>query len=108
MARSIEDLKARQVAYWNTRTRKRKVNQEKYTNKQIQELLKYYRESLRQLDRMVKEAYDKYSSDTGLGITELIGVLTGVERKEFLNKVKERMEILGLVQRMYNQKMLSG
>lgn len=108
MARSVEDSKARQVAYWNTRTRKRKVNQEKYTNKQIQELLKYYRESLRQLDRMVKETYDKYSSDTGLGITELIGVLTGVERKEFLNKVKERMEILGLVpEDVYNQKMLS-
>ena len=108
MARSTEDLKAKQVAYWNTRTRKRKVNQEKYTNKQIQELLKYYRESLRQLDRMVKETYDKYSSDTGLGITELIGVLTGVERKEFLNKVKERMEILGLVpEDVYNQKMLS-
>lgn len=108
MARSTEDLKATQVAYWNTRTRKRKVNQEKYTNKQIQELLKYYRESLRQLDRMVKEAYDKYSSDTGLGITELIGVLTGVERKEFLNKVKGRMEILGLVpEDIYNQKMLS-
>jgi SPP1 gp7 family putative phage head morphogenesis protein len=108
MARTTEGLKAKQVVYWNTRTRKRKVNQEKYTNKQIQELLKYYRESLRQLDRMVKETYDKYGSDTGLGITELIGVLTGVERKEFLNKVKERMEILGLVpEDVYNQKMLS-
>lgn len=99
---------ARQQKYWNTRTQKRKVNQEKYTNRQIQELLKYYRESLRQLDRMVKEAYDKYSSDTGLGITELVGILTGVERKEFVNKVKERMEILGLVpEDIYNQKMLS-
>ena len=108
MAISRKDSMERQQKYWSTRTRKRKVSQEKYTNRQIQELLKYYRESLKQLDRMVKEAYDKYSSDTGLGITELVGVLTGVERKEFLNKVKERMEILGLVpEDIYNQKMLS-
>ena len=60
----------------------------------IGSVLTYYSEALQDIQRLINRFYDRYSEDGKLSIQEINKKLTYLERREFLQAVRPKLDIL--------------
>lgn len=82
--------------YWEKRSIERLVSSEKLTKKEIPVILDIYDQALKNIDKDIKSIYSNYSKNGILDVNELKKALNAKEKREFLKKVSDSADILGL------------
>lgn len=96
------------LEYWDDRMRRRLVKAEMRGALAIEKTLALYEDALKNINREINQIYEKYSTEIGLDVGELVQILSGTEKAEFLKKIHEKMAKLGFdVKDLYNSKYLS-
>jgi len=74
--------------YWTKRAEQRIVDAENLTTKELKQLKKVYEQSYKEIEKEINAFYGKYSTETGLDITEVRKRLNPQELKEFKEQLK--------------------
>ena len=74
--------------YWTKRAEQRIVDAENLTTKELKQLKKVYEQSYKEIEKEINAFYGKYSTETGLDITEVRKRLNPQELKEFKAQLK--------------------
>ena len=75
--------------YWTKRSEQRLINAEKSTNEMLERLKKVYKSSIQEIEKEINAFYGKYSTETGLDITEVKKRLDKSELKSFKEQLSE-------------------
>ncbi len=93
--------------YWDDRMKRRLVKAEMTGDIAIKRVLDLYEKALIRINQQINEIYLKYSTDTGLDVSELTQVLSGTDRAEVIRDIQGKMKLLGFkVGDVYNSKYL--
>ena len=74
--------------YWTKRAEQRIVDAENLTTKELKQLKKTYEQAYKEIEKEINAFYGKYSTETGLDITEVRKRLNPQELKEFKAQLK--------------------
>ena len=74
--------------YWNNRAEQRIIDAENLTTKELKQLQKTYQQAYKEIEKEINAFYGKYSTETGLDITEVRKRLNPQELKEFKEQLR--------------------
>lgn len=90
--------------YWEERSLNRYVRAEMIGVQAMNKVLPLYEETLKVLTKEINDIYLKYSKDTGLDVSELTKILSGIDRNRFLVDIQKTMQDMGFnVKDIYNK-----
>ena len=81
--------------YWAKRTQQRLVSAEQMSIPAMRGTLAIYERALKNINKEINALYQKYSTETGLDVSELSQIITGAEKRNFLINVQKKMIKLG-------------